>query len=578
MDFHLQHIDSHPTLSGKAAALKLLLVVKWAIVRFSFRHGGRVLDNLKRTFQAGARISMQTLKVEPQPKPEIVVTNPATGEEIGRVPVNGVDEVQRAVASARKVQTSWAKVAFKDRGRLILRVRELVLSEQEEIAQLISSETGKPPAESLSMEIVPSLDLMHYFAKQTKNLLKPQRIDIGQYGLMGRSSRIVYQPLGVIGIISPWNFPWATPIAEVVMALMAGNSVILKPSELTPFTALKMLDVFERAGLDRNLLQVLTGDGSTGAALSESPVDKIMFTGSVATGKLVAAAAAGNLTPVVLELGGKDPMIVLADANIANAARAAVWGAFANSGQACASVERCYVHESVADEFLKQVVTETRTLKQSNPTDSEADVGSMTSEQQLQIVEEHVTEALHKGARIEIGGSRKPGTGWFYEPTVLTQVDQSMKIMRDETFGPVLPVTTFSSEEEAVALANDSIYGLTASVWTRNTARGRRVAEQIQAGTVMVNEVVYTHGIAQTPWGGVKQSGYGRTHGRMGLLELVSPRHIHVNRFGFLPDVWWFRYTADASRLFRGLARYFTTGSIIKTLPLLPQILRRLRR
>jgi len=521
---------------------------------------------------------MRTLKVEPQPKPEIVVANPATGEEIGRVPVNGVDEVQRALASARKAQTSWAKVTFKDRGQLILRVRELVLSQQKEIAQMIFSENGKPPAESLSMEIVPSLDLMHYFAKQTKSLLKPQRIDIGQYGLMGRSSLIVYQPLGVIGIISPWNFPWATPMAEVVMALMAGNSVILKPSELTPFTALKILDVFERAGLDRNLLQVLTGDGSTGAALSESPVDKIMFTGSVATGKLVAAAAAGNLTPVVLELGGKDPMIVLADANIENAARAAVWGAFANSGQACASVERCYVHESVADEFVKQVLTETRMLKQSNPTDSETDVGSMTSEQQLQIVQEHVTEALDQGARLEIGGSRKPGTGWFYEPTVLTQVDQSMKIMRDETFGPVLPVTTFSSEEEAVALANDSIYGLTASVWTRNTARGRRLAEQIQAGTVMVNEVVYTHGIAQTPWGGVKQSGYGRTHGRMGLLELVSPRHIHVNRFGFLPDVWWFRYTADASGLFRGLARLFTTGSIIRTLPLLPQILRRLRR
>jgi acyl-CoA reductase-like NAD-dependent aldehyde dehydrogenase len=352
--------------------------------------------------------------------------------------------------------------------------------------------------------------------------------------------------------------------------------VVLKPSELTPLIALKIGELFSRAGLPEGLLEILTGDGSTGAALVEARVDKIMFTGSVATGKRVAEAAARYLIPVVLELGGKDPMIVLEDADIENAARGAVWGAFANAGQACASVERCYVHESIAPKFIERVVAETETLKQGVGTEAAVDIGSMTNERQLQIVENHVGDAKQRGARILTGGHRGGNPdGFFYQPTVLTNVDHDMTIMRDETFGPVLPVMTFRTDDEAVKLANDSVYGLTASVWTRNIARGRRIAERIEAGTVMVNEVVYTHGIAQTPWGGVKDSGYGRTHGRAGLLELVTPQHIHVNRISFLPDLWWFRYNQNAAKLFSALARRFTTGSLLQTSLLLPQIVRR---
>jgi len=302
-----------------------------------------------------------------------------------------------------------------------------------------------------------------------------------------------------------------------------------------------------------------------------------MFTGSVATGKRVAEAAAKYLTPVVLELGGKDPMIVLEDADVENAARGAVWGAFANAGQACASVERCYVQESLAPEFIKQVVAETRALKQGLGTEDAIDIGAMSNERQLQIVADHVNDAKQRGATILTGGERGGNSaGFFYEPTVLTNVDHEMTIMRDETFGPVLPIMTFATEDEAIKLANDSVYGLTASVWTKNIARGQRIAERIEAGTVMVNEVVYTHGIAQTPWGGVKDSGYGRTHGRLGLLELVHPQHIHVNRFSFLPDLWWFNYNPKAAKLFGGLASNFTTGSLLKTSKLLPQIARRL--
>ena len=520
-------------------------------------------------------MSTQTLS-ETQTR-EILVHDPSTGEEIGRAPIMDATDVAAAVDRARSAQPAWAKLTYRERARYILRAREVVLDQLEEIAKLISRETGKPATEAISMEIVPTLDLMYYFARNTQQLLEPRKLDLGQYNFMARKSYIVFKPLGVAGIISPWNFPWATPLDEVVMALMAGNAVVVKPSELTPLTALKIAAIFKHAQLPAGLLEIVTGDGSTGNALVDSGVDKIMFTGSVRTGKRVAEAAAKHLTPVVLELGGKDPMIVLEDANLENAARAAIWGAFCNSGQACASIERCYVHQSIATQFIDLVVKETRLLKQDKASTDAVDVGAMTNEQQLLIVEDHVSDAIKRGAEVRTGGHRLNGSGgWFHQPTVMTGVDHSMKVMRDETFGPVLPIMTFKTDEEAVRLANDSIYGLTASVFTRNITRGRRLAEQIDAGTVMVNEVVYTHAVAQTPWGGVKQSGYGRTHGRLGLLELVSHQHIHVNSMPGFADVWWFPYSKQAGELFRGFARHFTTGSILSSSILLPKIIRRL--
>jgi len=518
-------------------------------------------------------MSTQTL---PQTR-ELVSVDPSTGEEIGRVPLLDAAEVAAAVARARAAQPAWAGLSYHDRARFILRARELVLDQLDDIAKLISRETGKPVTEAIAMEIVPTLDLMHYFAANAKKILKRKRVGLGQYNYMARTSYIVYKPLGVVGIISPWNFPWATPLDEVVMALMAGNAVVVKPSELTPLTALRIAEVFKQAQLPDGLLEIVTGDGSTGAALVEAGVNKIMFTGSVNTGKRVAEAAAKHLTPVVLELGGKDPMIVFEDANLENAARAAIWGAFCNSGQACASIERCYVHQSIADKFIDIVVKETKLLKQDKPSTGDIDIGAMTNQEQLEIVEDHVSDAIQRGAELRAGGHRlDESRGWFHEPTVVTGVDHSMKLMRDETFGPVLPIMTFRTDEEALSLANDSIYGLTASVFTGNLNRGKRIAEQLDAGTVMVNEVVYTHAVAQTPWGGVKQSGYGRTHGSLGLLELVSAQHIHVNAMPGLADVWWFPYSKRAGQLFRDFAKRFTTGSVLSSLPLLPKILRRL--
>ena len=505
---------------------------------------------------------------------EIISYNPATGEEFGRVAETSAAEVETAIKHSRTAFQTWRKTSFAERKRFVMKAREVILAEMDEIAKLISDESGKPIAEALSMEIAPVLDLMQFFAKKAEKILKPRKINIGLYATLGRSSKIVYQPLGVVGIIPAWNYPFSIPLGEVVMSLMAGNTVVLKPSELTPFIGLKIGEIFEKAGLPENVVQVVTGAGATGAALVDAAPDKIMFTGSVATGKKIAESAAKNLTSVVLELGGKDPMIVFADANIELAADGAVWGAFCNSGQSCSSVERLYVEESAAEKLTQLIVEKTKRLKQGNGSDETVSIGAMSSEKQLGIVADHVESFEREGAKILTGGKSHE---LFFEPTVISGANNSMRAMQEETFGPTLPIATFKTEAEAIKLANDSEFGLTASVWTRDLAKGKRVAEKIEAGTVCVNEVLYTHGIGQTPWGGFKNSGNGRTHGVEGLMELVQPQHIHVNRMLFAPNAWWMPYSANAVETFRGFAKYFASGSPIQTARLMPQLLKRIK-
>jgi succinate-semialdehyde dehydrogenase/glutarate-semialdehyde dehydrogenase len=509
---------------------------------------------------------------------EIISYNPATNEEIGRVSNTSPEIVKEAVRKSREAFVFWKETSFRERAKFVMRAREIILSELDKIARLISDESGKPVAESLSMEIAPVLDLMQYFAKNTAKVLKPEKINIGLYATLGRTSKIIYKPLGTVGIIPAWNYPFSIPLGEVVMSLMAGNAVILKPSELTPFIGLKIGEIFRKANLPENLLQVITGDGRTGAALVDAGIEKIMFTGSVATGKKIAESAAKHLTSVVLELGGKDPMIVFADANLELAAQGAIWGAFCNSGQSCSSVERLYVEESVAKEFTDLIVEKTKRLNQNLGSEETTDIGAMSSERQMQIVEDHVESFRQEGAEILTGGKRnKNFKGTFYQPTVIGNANNKMRGMQEETFGPTLPIATFKTEEEAIGFANDSDFGLTASVWTKDLKKGNRVAEKILAGTVCVNEVLYTHGIGQTPWGGFKQSGNGRTHGRQGLMELVAPQHIHVNRFLFTPNAWWLPYSPVAVETFRGFARHFATGSLRQTIKLTPQLIKRIK-
>lgn len=510
----------------------------------------------------------------PNKENEIISYNPANAAEIGRVANFSAEEVKLAVEKSRNAFQTWRATSFSERKKLVMKAREIILAEIDEIALLISNESGKPIAEAISMEIAPVLDLMQYFAKKTEKLLKPRKIDIGLYGLLGRSSKIVYQPLGVIGIIPAWNYPFSIPLGEVVMSLMAGNTVVLKPSELTPFVGLKISEIFRKAGISENVVQIVTGDGQAGAALVEAAPDKIMFTGSVATGVKIAESAAKNLTPVVLELGGKDPMIVFADANLELAADAAVWGAFCNSGQSCSSVERLYVEETAAEKLTNLIVEKTKKLRQGAGDVETSDIGAMSSERQLKIVADHVADFEKSGARILTGGKSKD---LFFEPTVISGATNSMRAMREETFGPTLPITTFKTEEEAVGLANDSEFGLTASVWTSDLSKGKRVATRIEAGTVCVNEVLYTHGIGQTPWGGFKNSGRGRTHGIEGLMELVQPQHIHINKISLVPNAWWMPYGANAVKTFKGFAKYFASGSLIETAKLTPQLLKRIK-
>ncbi len=514
----------------------------------------------------------------PTAQDEIISYNPATREEFGRAGCASVEEVRAAVQKSRQAFEKWKETSFKERARFVMRAREIILDELDEIARLISDESGKPIAEALSMEIAPVLDLMQYFARNAAKILKPERINIGLYATMGRTSKIIYKPLGTVGIIPAWNYPFSIPLGEAVMALMAGNAVIVKPSELTPFIGLKIGEIFEKVGLPENVLQVVTGDGRTGAALVDAGIEKIMFTGSVATGKKIAESAAKHLTSVVLELGGKDPMIVFADANLKLAAQGAIWGAFCNSGQSCSSVERLYVEESVAEEFTELIVEKTKRLNQNSGDKETTDVAAMSSERQIKIVEDHIESFRNEGAKILTGGKRNANLkGAFYEPTVISNATNEMRGMREETFGPTLPIATFKAEQEAIDLANDSDFGLTASVWTGDLEKGRRVAEKILAGTVCVNEVLYTHGIGQTPWGGFKQSGYGRTHGRHGLMELVAPQHIHVNRALLAPNAWWLPYSPLAVETFRGFARHFAGGSLRQTIKLAPQLLKRIK-
>ena len=519
---------------------------------------------------------MNDHSTQPSPDHQVLVsTDPAGGEEVGRVTVTSEADVRAAVSRSREVFHKWKTTRFRGRRDLIMRAREVLLSEMGDVAGLISRETGKPVAEAMAMEIAPVLDLMQWVARGAEKMLRPRRVGIGLYSMLGRSSRIVYHPWGVVAIIPAWNYPFSIPLGEAAMALMAGNSVVIKPSDLTPITGEKIGEMFAKAGAPVGLVQIVQGAGETGAALVAAAPEKIMFTGSVATGKKIARAAAENLSSVVLELGGKDPMIVFEDADLDLAARAAVWGAFCNAGQSCSSVERLYVHESVARELTDRIVAYTRELKQGDGNDPSVSIGAMTSERQLKTVEDHVEAFRRAGAKIETGGTRN-SDGLFYPPTVITGAKNSMRPMQEETFGPTLPICTFTTEDEAIEFANDSEFGLTASVWSRDISRARGVAERIEAGTVCINEVLYTHGIGQTPWGGFKNSGRGRTHGELGLLELVQPQHIHTNRLAILPDAWWMPYSPQAAKTFRGFAKHFATGSVARTARLMPDLVKRL--
>ena len=462
----------------------------------------------------------------------------------GGIGVDHVPTMCRLRCSAPRLRRRGGKLRpCSDRIAVLRKFQQLLREQKDSVASLICREAGKPAAEALATEVLVVLDAAEFCIRNAHRLLRETPLPHANLAMKTKRGKLVREPYGVIGIIAPWNYPFSIPAIETLAALVTGNAVVLKPSELTPLVGLELQRLLHATGLDPDLMQVVIGEGAAGAALIDSPIHKLIFTGSVATGKRVGEAAARRLLPVVLELGGKDPMIVLDDADVDIASSGAVWAAFMNCGQTCLSLERCYVHRSLYEPFLEACRMKIAKLRVGNGADSEVEIGPMIHERQLRIVEEQVEDAIGHGARLLTGGKRLTELGPnFYAPTLLADVNHRMRLMKEETFGPVLPVAPFDSDADAIRLANDSDFGLAASIWTRNRARGEAMALRIKAGTVMLNDMVSCFGIAEAPHGGFKQSGIGRTHGEMGLEEMVQVKYVDVDRLPGMAKVWWFGY------------------------------------
>jgi acyl-CoA reductase-like NAD-dependent aldehyde dehydrogenase len=486
---------------------------------------------------------------------EIPVHDPATGRVIAHVPDLGPEEVAALAARGRAAQPAWAALGFDGRGRLLRRAQRWLTDHAEEVIATIVSETGKPYEDALLGELAYGANAFGFWASHAPRYLADERVRSASVLVRGKRLVLRYRPIGLVGVIGPWNYPLTNSFGDCIPALAAGNAVILKPSEVTPLTSLLLADGLRACGVPEGVLQVATGRGATGAAVVDA-ADMIMFTGSTETGKRVMARAAETLTPVALELGGKDPMIVLSDADLERAANTAVYYAMFNGGQSCIAVERVYVEAPVYDDFVARVAAKVRALRQGPPDGpGSVDVGAMTFPPQVDRVERHVEDARAKGARVLAGGRRGQGAGQWFEPTVLADVNHGMAIMREETFGPTLPIMRVVDAEEAIRLANDSPYGLGASVFSRDAVRGEAVARRIEAGAVCVNDALVNYQALELPMGGAKASGLGHRHGPGGIRKFTQHQALLVSKRHLRRDVHMYPYRAPVTRALARLLR-----------------------
>jgi acyl-CoA reductase-like NAD-dependent aldehyde dehydrogenase len=491
----------------------------------------------------------------------IAVENPATGEIIREVAITPPEEVAALVERARAAQPAWEALGYEGRGRILKRAQQWLVQHAEEIADTIVAETGKAREDAMLVEVAYGANALGFWPRKAPKWLADERVRTTNPFVLGRRMVVRYRPIGVVGVIGPWNYPLVNSVGDAIPALAAGNAVVVKPSEVTPLTSLLFQRGLHEAGLPEGIFQVAVGTGETGAVLIDH-VDMVMFTGSTRTGRKVMERAAQTLTPVSLELGGKDPMIVLADADLERAANAAVYYSMQNGGQTCISIERVYVEAPVYDEFVAKVANKTKALRQGPPDGAGSiDVGAMTFPPQLDIVEEHVQQARDAGARVLTGGHRGPGPGRFFEPTIIADADHSMTAMREETFGPTLPLMKVEDEDEAIRQANDSPYGLGAAIFTRDIAKGERLARRVEAGAVCINDAALNYIALELPMGGWKTSGLGVRHGPAGLKKYTRQQAVMTMRLPLKREIHFFPYSARVTGLItRSMKLFYGRG------------------
>lgn len=478
--------------------------------------------------------------------------NPATLDYIGEIKITPPDTLPSIIEKATIAQKEWENVSVKDRITLLKKLLHYISENMEEIAKIIHKETGKPKLEAINSDILAGLATLRYTIDVLKDILKRRKIKFKGMRVamrfMGRASYIIPKPLGIIGIISPWNFPFGIPFSQTVQAIAVGNAVILKPSSETVLTGLKIKFLYDCVGFPKDIIQIVPGSGSSiGSVLVKSNVARIIFTGSVEVGKKIMEMASQTLKPITLELGGKSPMIVFKDANLKRTVKGAIWGSFVNSGQMCAGIKRIYVEKDIYEDFITKFKEETEKLKQGYDwNDPDISVGPLINEEALKDMKRYIQRAIDQGADILAGGSEvKERKGFFFEPTIIINVQQDHDVVQKEIFGPIVPVLKFNNEEEVIRLTQDSDFGLYGSVWTEDLEKGKRVAEQLHHGTIAINNHAYTYGIPQTPWGGTRNSGFGRTNGEIGFEELLEPHHVHIDKGKIGSELWWQPYTKE---------------------------------